>query len=422
MYYGGYMKKILILALTLVVMTANSEAKDYAKLHIKEMQQAQKYGATKTYFEDYAPEKVTTVNFSIKDPKLIKIGGYKDITDANYNAKIAKDNIEYAKISNFLLTRKIDNYNTQAYGEDFYKVYRIAEKLIRANNLDFINWRIVIDTDKDFNAFSSNTNCITINTGAYDTLANNEDALALVIAHELAHSALGHIARDAELYKNLERAERINNFWYYIYHKKKLYRESKKMEFAADAEGAKFALKAGYDLDKAKETLSFINTTGNADDSRSFHPKPKERLKSFEENRKYFLDEEWIKLGRYNIYNSSVLDCVKSSDRHSITIARSTRKTASQAYQPETPEQLYLRFGYKSYINGEFKKSIDYFKEYLSLDKSNYAVYLYISYAYEALYKQTTKENYLQSAKEFADYSKRLEPNNKYVKEQVLAL
>ena len=416
------MKKIILLGLALLVVNANCEAKDYAKLHIKEMQKSQKYASSKTYFADYAPQASTVNNFEIKDPKLIKLGGYKEISDAQYKAKLAKDNLEYAKINKFLISRKVDNYNTQAYGEDFYKIYRVTERLIRANKLDFINWRIVIDTDKAFNAFMSDTNCIIINTGAFDTFTNNEDALAMLIGHEIAHSLLGHSARKDELYTSLERAERINNYWYHLYRKKKLFRESRKMEFAADAEGAKLALKAGYDLSKGKELLGFLNTTGNANDSHSTHPKPQERLKSFQENRKYFMDEEWVKQGRYNIYNSPVLECVKSSDRHSLTIARAEKKNADVVYQPETAEDLYLRFGYKSYVNNEFDKAVDYFKEYLNLNKSNYAVYLYTSYAYEALYKKTGKSGYLDSAREFASYAKSLAPDNKYVVEQVLAL
>ena len=415
------MKKIHILFAILLFINASCEAKDYAKLHIKEMQKSQKYATSKTYFADYAPQASASKGFEIKDPKLIKLDGYKEISDVQYKAKLAKDNIEYAKINKFLITRKIDNYNTQAYGEDFYKVYRIAEKIIRANKLDYINWRIVIDTKSDFNAYSD-ANCIIINTGAFDTLSNNDDALALLIGHELAHSILGHQARDAELYKKLEKAERINNYWYHLYRKKKLFSESRKMEFAADAEGAKLALKAGYDLTSAKETISFINTLGNAADSHSTHPNPKDRLASYDENRKYFMDEEWIKQGRYNIYNSPVLECVKSSDRHALTIARAEKKNAASVYQPETVEDLYLRFGYKSYVNGEFEKAVDYFKEYLSLNKSNYAVYLYTSYAYEALYKETGKSGYLDFAREFASYAKSLAPDNKYVLEQVLAL
>ena len=106
------MKKILFLSLALLVVCANVEAKDYAKLHMKEMQKSQKYATSKTYFADYAPQASITNNFEIKDPKLIKLGNYKEISDAQYIAKLAKDNIEYAKINNFLLTRKIDNYNT----------------------------------------------------------------------------------------------------------------------------------------------------------------------------------------------------------------------------------------------------------------------------------------------------------------------
>ena len=98
-------------------------------------------------------------------------------------------------------------------------------------------------------------------------------------------------------------------------------------------------------------------------------------------------------------------------------------KTPKKAYyRPESPLDMYLRYGYKSYVAGDFKDAIKYFKDYLKLDKSNYAVYLYISYAYEYLYKQNSSEGDLKSAKEFADYAKSLAPENKYVKEQVLAL
>ena len=64
------MKKILILCVALFLVNASCEAKDYAKLHIKEMQKSQKYASSKTYFADYAPQSVTTNNFEIKDNKL----------------------------------------------------------------------------------------------------------------------------------------------------------------------------------------------------------------------------------------------------------------------------------------------------------------------------------------------------------------
>ena len=42
-------------------------------------------------------------------------------------------------------------------------------------------------------------NCIIINSALYDSLADNEDALAFAIAHEMAHSVLGHRERKQQL-------------------------------------------------------------------------------------------------------------------------------------------------------------------------------------------------------------------------------
>jgi predicted Zn-dependent protease len=415
------MKKILLLCVLSFLVQSASEAKDYVKHHINELKKSQQYAATNNYFTEEKNEPILQ-KFEIKDPKLIKLGGYEEISLANLKAKKIKDDVEYQKIAKLLASNKLNEYHMQAYGEDFYHVYRITERIIRANNLDFINWRLVIDTDVSFNAFSGETNCITINTGALDTLSNNEDALALLIGHELSHSILGHGARDQELYEGIERAKRIDNYWMHLYAKKKFYRESKKMELAADAEGAKLIVKAGYDLGKAKETISFLNTLGNASDRYSTHPKPEYRLQNYEDNIKYFINDEWIKQGRSNIYSSNVLKCEKSSNRKSIVILRNEKKSESNYYAPETPEQLYLRFGYKSYLNSEFEASIEYFKKYLNLDKTNYAVYLYLSYAYEYLYKQNGKVANLEAAKEFAGYAKSLAPDNKYVVDQVLSL
>ena len=416
------MKKVVILCLICFMFQSIVEAKDYTKLHIQEMKKSQKYSASKKYFESYAPDIKTNTTSEIKDPKLIKFSDFNTISDAQYKAKLANDEISYNIVKKFLSSRKVDNYNVQAYSEDFYKVYRIAERVIRANNLDFVNWRLVIDSTADFNAYSTQTNCIIVNAGALDTLSNNEDALALMIGHELAHSILGHSARKEELREGINRAERVDNYWMYLYSGKKYLRESRKMELAADAEGAKLIARAGYNLEKAKELISFLNTMGNASDRYKTHPKPEYRIKSYEDNIKYFLTEEWAKQGRYNIYNSKVIKCERSSNRHSIVLVRDSKKPESSYYKPETEEELYLRFGYKSYLNGEFEKSVKYFKDYLKLNKSSYAVYLYISYAYENLYKQSRKESDLEAAKEFAGYAKSLAPDNEYVREQVLAL
>ena len=49
---GEYMKKFIILCVACLVLQNVTEAKDYAKLQIKEMKKSQEYAATNKYFAD----------------------------------------------------------------------------------------------------------------------------------------------------------------------------------------------------------------------------------------------------------------------------------------------------------------------------------------------------------------------------------
>ena len=414
------MKKILILGIIVSLCQSSCFAKDYAKQYMKQMKKNHEYRIENTYIKQSSNTQESQ-NLNIKDPKLIKLGNYEEISSKNYKAKLAKDNAEYDKIAKFLASRKLNEYYMQAYGEDFYKVYRIVEKIIRANKLDFMNWRISISTSNDFNAFNSDTNSITIHTAAIDTFIENEDALALLIGHELAHGLMGHAKRQAKYNAKIKRALRIGSYSGYLLALRVARKQSRDMEFEADIEGAKLAAKAGYDLSKAQETLNFLNTLYYEDEATSTHPKAEKRIENYEQNRKYFLEDEWKKQGEYNIYKSDVLKCEKSSNRNSLIITRG-KYNGNSSYNFETIEDMYLRYGYKSYLSGDFKEAIKHFNDYLKYNKGNYTVYLYTSYTYEYLYKQTGNDKYLKLAKEFADYAKKLSPDNKYVKEQILAL
>lgn len=415
------MKKILFLTLALVLANLNCEAKDYAKMHMKQMKKNQEYRIDKTYFADYSvAEKKATVE--LKDPKLIKLSGYKSISEHDLKTKFAKDKKEYAEVSKFLASKKINEYYMQAYSEDFYRVYRVAEKIIRANGLDFINWRLTITSANEFNAYNSETNNIAVHAGILDTFRDNDDALAMVLGHEFAHGLLGHAKRQAKYDAKINRAYRVGSYTAYLIAKKRAHKASRDMEFEADIEGAKLAAKAGYDLSRGKEILQAMNTMYYSDELNSDHPDTAKRLQNFEQNRKYFMESEWVKQGVQNLYDSDVLLCEKSSNRNSVVLTRGKRKNHGAFYTPESPVDMNLRYGYKSYVAGEFKDAIKYFKDYLKLDKGNYAVYLYVSYAYEGLYKQTLKGSDLASAREFAEYAKRLAPEDKYVNEQLSAL
>lgn len=414
------MKKILFFVIFCIIFQPMAQARDYVKLHVEEMKHAQKYGATEQYFADYSIKNKDKDKIELKDPKLIKLDGYVEKDLAKYNAKIAKDDIEYEKVKNYLKNRKVDNYNSQAYHEDFYAVYKVTEKLIRANKLDYINWRIVIDTKKEFNADVNYLNCITLNTGLIDTFKGNEDALALVVAHEMAHSMLGHTERLAKIYNKMLEAKAAGASGIYTTYRRKFLINSKNAEYTADVEGAKYLIRAQYDLDKAQEVLSVMNTFDYKVDGASTHPNGEKRLKNFEQNKLYFMDEEWAKQGKYNIINTDVLKCEKSSDRKSIVIRKGEQKDSDYYYRPETPEEIYKRVGYKAYLNKDFKQATKYFKE---LAKSDDAVaYLYLSYIEEYKYKKTHRPICLKKARKYITLAHELDSKNKHIKEQTKAL
>lgn len=425
------MKKIIILLTAILLVQSYCDAKDYAKLQIQEMKHAQKYNTTKKYVpaaQSYSVNLPTTVNTRIKDPKIMKFGNYEKVSKTKYDEKIKADEKEYAKIAKSLGIRTVDNYNAQAKGEDYYKVYRIAEKMIRANNLDYMNWRIgIVRESIDVNAFSVQTNYICLTTALYDTFSDNDDALALVIGHEMGHALLGHSQRSYRINKTKSVIRNDESGYVALVGLPLVIKgniDLKNMEFGADVEGAKLMVKAGYNLDNATEVLRYFDTLPKpVMEWKNDHPNADKRIQNLKENRKLFIEDEWREIGKVNIYNSSVLSAQLSSDRKSIVINGSPNKVGrNEFYKPETPAEVYARCGYQAYVNGQFSKALEYFDELFKIDKTNASAYLYASYASEYLYKNVGKPKYLEDAKEYAQTARMLEPNNKYIIEQADSL
>ena len=428
------MRKTLLLVMVCTLGINCAYARDYAQLQIKEMQHAQKYNTTQKFF--YNQDKILnnfnyytskpSQNSYIKDPKIFKLADYKDVDEAKYEAKLKADEKIYNQYKKSIFKGEIFSYNAKANGEDYYKVYRIAERIIRANRLDYINWRFGIYKDaENINAYSIGENYITLSTSIYDTFNNNDDALALIIGHEIAHTVLGHGQRKANIVRSLDH---LNNMYkagdlstktLYAVRAQQYYTDSKNMEYAADVEGAKLALKAGYNLDNASEVLSIFNTGIEIRGYEKDHPLNNKRIENFYENRKYFLEDQWPQIGKSNIINSEVMPVKLSSDRKSLTIGK-TKETQSKDnyYSVESMDDVYLRFAYKSYLNGEFKKSAKYFKQYFELNKTNAIAYLYASYNSEAIYKILNRKSSLEDAKEYISRAKNINKNNEYIKEQ----
>lgn len=75
---------------------------------------------------------------------------------------------------------------------DFYALYRIVDRLARANEYDSRPWQIVRVAKYDTQAFAQNANMIAIYNGALEQLGSDASALACMISHEMAHHKRKH--------------------------------------------------------------------------------------------------------------------------------------------------------------------------------------------------------------------------------------
>ena len=418
------MNKKYLIAFLILVLQCPAFANTYIDRQLKETQKNVKYNSISKHTTKY--QLLQSPSLNIKDPKLITVSTVKQINEKDYKTKLAKDELIYNSTVIPLIHKNLSSINVQPSNADFYNIYRISERIIRANNLEYTNWRIAIRKSEDeVNAASTAANFIWINTALYDSLYNNNDALAFVIAHEMAHHILGHHQRMADLNRKLvrlnKRAKYVNtqlgNSGVHLsakIQKKRIAAEARNMEYMADSLAEELIMRAGYDLNKSADALNLLNTLPHIKTLDDTHPQPEKRIESFIENSKTF-PQEWINEGKSNIIDSEVLQCKKSSDRVSIIINQNPN--AQKTYQPETLDQKITRIAYSYYRNCEMEKAIKYFKKLDNLDK-NYIAQLYISYAEEYLYTQTKQEKYLKSALNSITKAQEINPTDKYVNEQ----
>jgi beta-barrel assembly-enhancing protease len=78
--------------------------------------------------------------------------------------------------------------------KDIYLLYRIVDRISRANGLDERPWRIGVVPKYEINAFATDVNLIAMFTGVMDQLAGDSSAIACIVGHEMAHNAKRHIA------------------------------------------------------------------------------------------------------------------------------------------------------------------------------------------------------------------------------------
>ena len=92
-------------------------------------------------------------------------------------------------------------------GEDYYTLYRIVERIARANGLDEHPWRIRATRENNVNAFASELNVLTFEGGLLEQIEGDTAALACVVGHEIAHHTHNHIPLRVKLESELKNLE-----------------------------------------------------------------------------------------------------------------------------------------------------------------------------------------------------------------------
>ena len=202
--------------------------------------------------------------------------------------------------------------------ENFYILYRIVERIARANNLDQHPWRVVIDSEYDINAHATDANLIVINRGLLDQLAGDSSAVACVVGHEMAHHAHRHIAiRSSEYAKGLEqlaglnatrREQRMADLH------KRMGQLSRSQELDADASGYEYAVQAGFEPEGCLRSLDVLSRLPGSGHSSETHPSVQERLTAIQALITKHPPEQMALVGRQHLRTTQALTYYWSAD------------------------------------------------------------------------------------------------------------
>lgn len=77
---------------------------------------------------------------------------------------------------------------------DYYILYRIVDKLARANNIASGSWRVRISEEYALNGFADQANLIVVPRPAMSQLSGDADALACMVGREISHHVRKHNA------------------------------------------------------------------------------------------------------------------------------------------------------------------------------------------------------------------------------------
>lgn len=358
-------------------------------------------------------------NLILKDPKLISLQKPKSVDLKLFEQKQLKDKEEYKKYKKGI---KVEYYN----------LYVILDRILRANNLQSQNWRLALKTSlKDINASAGSANLIVVNTSLYDSLYPDESALAFIISHELAHLILKHNQISYEnqceivTLKRRVRALRrqTQSFACTVMAMKlssridDLYEQQRELEYNADSEAVTLMLRAGYDIEQVFSALNLLSSLPNIYTDRSTHPSIENRISNVQEDMELLDKNALINEGKYNLYHSKVSSIKKSSDKRTVVLYN--KKNSNKiVYVPLTKETKLLNKAYLYYLDKNIPMAKQYFERAYVVNSNNYITPLYLSYISEYNFYNSGDKKDLKDAKFYSKKAYKLNQNDKFVNKQ----
>ncbi|MGB0563573.1 MAG: M48 family metallopeptidase [Spirulinaceae cyanobacterium] len=163
--------------------------------------------------------------------------------------------------------------------ENLYVLYRIVERIARANDLDNHPWRVVMADDSLINAYATEVNLIIVHYGLLDQMAGDVSALACVVGHEMAHHTERHIAirtsRSADWQEEYKRPDDEEL-------RERLADLSRTHESEADAIGYTYAATAGFDPSGCLRGLEILSRLPGTLRDSATHPAVPHRIEAIE--------------------------------------------------------------------------------------------------------------------------------------------
>ncbi|MEM8642504.1 MAG: M48 family metallopeptidase [Cyanobacteria bacterium P01_G01_bin.54] len=182
-------------------------------------------------------------------------------------------------VSNETDTESVYQQAREELPENLYVLYRIVERIARANDLDNHPWRVVMADDSLINAYATEVNLIIVHYGLLDQMAGDVSALACVVGHEMAHHTERHIAirtsRSADWQEEYKRPDDEEL-------RERLADLSRTHESEADAIGYTYAATAGFDPSGCIRGLEILSRLPGTLRDSSTHPAVPHRIEAIE--------------------------------------------------------------------------------------------------------------------------------------------